>query len=110
MSLEDDDDVAPPRSPRSARTTESPRPAASRAMPAPLMPPPMTSRSTMARDYKPSPGLADGRPRSACCSGLAGGFLKVVDLKDLDPRRASSCIVVRLHGLAGLALLLLPAN
>ena len=38
-------EVPAPKSPRSTSATRSPRSAASRAMPAPLMPPPMTSRS-----------------------------------------------------------------
>src|SRR3954468_9085421 len=87
MSLEDDDDVAPPRSPRSARTTERPRPAASRAMPAPLMPPPMTSRSTMARDYRPSSGARWSYRRSGGRLAAAR-LLQLVELKHLDPRRA----------------------
>src|SRR6188472_1481706 len=45
MSLVLHDDVADARSSRSHNRTESPRPAASRAMPTPLMPPPTTSRS-----------------------------------------------------------------
>src|SRR6266702_2368540 len=46
MSFDDADDVAPARSPRSTSRTERPRPAASRAIPTPLIPPPTTSRST----------------------------------------------------------------
>src|SRR3954468_287946 len=45
MSLELQELVAAARSSRSTSITLSPRPAASRAMPAPLMPPPTTSRS-----------------------------------------------------------------
>src|SRR5690242_9121185 len=45
MSLELHELVAEARSPCSTSVTDSPRPAASRAMPAPLMPPPMTRRS-----------------------------------------------------------------
>src|SRR5688572_14625225 len=50
--------VAAPRSPCSASTTESPRPAASRAMPTPLMPPPTMRRSicTSTRDSEPVKG------------------------------------------------------
>ena len=43
--IEEAEEVAPPRSPRSHRKTFSPRPAASRAIPQPLMPPPMMARS-----------------------------------------------------------------
>ena len=43
----DAEDVAEARSFISARVTDSPRPAASRAMPQPLIPPPMTKRSTV---------------------------------------------------------------
>ena len=43
--LVDDDEVAPPRSPASANATLRPRPVASRAIPHPLMPPPITKRS-----------------------------------------------------------------
>src|SRR5580658_9434697 len=46
MSFDDADDVAPARSPRSTSRTERPRPAASRAIPTPLIPPPTTIRST----------------------------------------------------------------
>src|SRR5215213_8725822 len=46
MSLELHELVAEARSACSTSVTERPRPAASRAMPAPLMPPPTTSRST----------------------------------------------------------------
>src|SRR5579883_3496030 len=46
MSLLEAEEVAPARSPISHRSTESPRPAASRAMPTPLIPPPTMRRST----------------------------------------------------------------
>src|SRR6266851_6736545 len=46
MSFEEADDVPLARSSRSTSTTLRPRPAASRAMPTPLMPPPMMKRST----------------------------------------------------------------
>src|SRR5271166_4582035 len=46
MSFVDHEDVLLARSPISHRTTERPRPAASRATPHPLMPPPITMRST----------------------------------------------------------------
>ena len=39
------EDVAPPRSPCSTRSTFRPRPAASRAIPQPLIPPPAIARS-----------------------------------------------------------------
>ena len=45
MYLPERDDVPSARSSFSHRITDRPRPAASRATPAPLMPPPMTSRS-----------------------------------------------------------------
>src|SRR5438132_7346522 len=47
MYLPDRELVPSARSPFSHRMTRKPRPAASRAIPAPLMPPPMTRRSTM---------------------------------------------------------------
>ena len=40
------DDVPPPRSPLSTSAVRIPRSAASRAIPAPVIPPPMTRRST----------------------------------------------------------------
>src|SRR5881397_1004937 len=46
MSRDDTDDVPPPRSPLSTRAVRKPRRAASRAIPAPVIPPPMTSKST----------------------------------------------------------------
>ena len=55
MSLEDAEDVAPARSPRSTRSTDRPRPAASRAIPTPLIPPPTTNRSS---GGPPFPGTA----------------------------------------------------
>ena len=42
----DEEDVAPPISFISAKVTDKPRPAASRAMPHPLIPPPITKIST----------------------------------------------------------------
>ena len=45
MSLDDFDDVPDEKSPASIRATRMPRAAASRATPAPVMPPPMTVRS-----------------------------------------------------------------
>src|SRR4051812_11736861 len=58
MSLEEDEDVCEARSSFSTTITDSPRPAASRAMPMPLMPPPMTSRSTVCISARqPRPGL-----------------------------------------------------
>src|SRR5437667_665214 len=46
MSRDETDDVPPPRSPLSTRAVRKPRSAASRAIPAPVIPPPMTSKST----------------------------------------------------------------
>src|SRR5213592_1657488 len=46
MSRDDTDDVPPPRSPLSTSAVRKPRSAASRAIPAPVIPPPMTSKST----------------------------------------------------------------
>src|SRR5437773_10087521 len=46
MTRDDTDDVPPPRSPLSTRAVRKPRRAASRAIPAPVIPPPMTSKST----------------------------------------------------------------
>src|SRR3954465_12450861 len=65
MSLELHELVALARSSRSTSITLRPRPAASRAMPAPLMPPPTTRRST--RDGA-GVVLMDGWP---CGSGEA---------------------------------------
>src|SRR5215469_14835903 len=45
MSLLEADEVAPARSPFSQRSTERPRPTASRATPTPLTPPPTMRRS-----------------------------------------------------------------
>src|SRR6185369_17181897 len=53
MSLVEADDVAEPRSFCSMSRTRRPRPAASRAIPTPLMPPPTTARSKSAiRGYR----------------------------------------------------------
>src|SRR5256884_9513542 len=46
MSREDSDEVPPPRSPLSTTAVRKPRSAASRAIPAPVIPPPMTRTST----------------------------------------------------------------
>src|SRR5262245_57851008 len=63
MSLVVAEEVAPPRSPCSTSTTFRPRPAASRAMPAPLMPPPTTARSKTSakRDLRPLEEAVDER-------------------------------------------------
>jgi len=50
-------DAAPARSPASIRTTDKPRPAASQAIPAPLMPPPIIARS-----YGCRPAMVPGFP------------------------------------------------
>src|SRR5262249_21411831 len=73
MSLDDRLDVPDAKSDCSTSATRSPRNAASRAMPAPLMPPPMTRRSKRSRS----------RPSSAA-SRQAGPFT-VVTLPDLVP-------------------------
>src|SRR3954466_10448739 len=62
MSLLEAEEVALARSSFSASSTLRPRPAASRAMPAPLMPPPMTRRSYAASS------MASGGARS-CTAG-----------------------------------------
>src|SRR5207249_10248376 len=46
MSRDECEDVPPPKSPLSTRAVRKPRNAASRAIPAPVIPPPMTSTST----------------------------------------------------------------
>jgi len=46
MSREETDDVPPPKSPLSTTAVRKPRSAASRAIPAPVIPPPMTRTST----------------------------------------------------------------
>src|SRR2546425_11906659 len=46
MSREESDEVPPPRSPLSTTAVRKPRSAASRAIPAPVIPPPMTRTST----------------------------------------------------------------
>src|SRR3954463_3453427 len=84
MSLEEAEEVAAPRSPFSTRTTDRPRPAASRAIPAPLMPPPMTRRSQfaagMAAHYSaPRP---DRRTRRFL---RRARFLHLLELQHLDP-------------------------
>ena len=48
------EDVPPARSPFSASSTEKPRPTASRAMPQPLTPPPITTRSNCSKPRTPS--------------------------------------------------------
>src|SRR6187200_1783146 len=68
MSLELAWLVAEARSSCSTSSTRSPRPAASRAMPAPLMPPPMISRSYAACLFataspEPPPRQPEGRLR-----------------------------------------------
>src|SRR5580658_9098535 len=66
MSFEDADDVAPARSPRSTSITARPRPAASRAIPTPFIPPPTTNRSSMgaAEELGNSGTLQDRPPQS----------------------------------------------
>src|SRR5260370_39371204 len=46
MSRDDSDEVPPPRSPLSTTAVRKPLSAASRAIPAPVIPPPMTRTST----------------------------------------------------------------
>src|SRR3989442_13802612 len=46
MSRDESDEVPPPRSPLSTTAVRKPRSAASRAIPAPVIPPPMTKTST----------------------------------------------------------------
>ena len=46
MRRDETEDVPPPKSPLSMSAARKPRKAASRAMPAPVIPPPMTSTST----------------------------------------------------------------
>src|SRR5256885_445442 len=46
MSRDECEDVPPPKSPLSTRAVRKPRNTASRAIPAPVIPPPMTSTST----------------------------------------------------------------
>src|SRR5262245_42585857 len=53
MSLVEREDVPLPRSPISHRKVDQPRPAASRATPQPLMPPPMMARSKMSDTPSP---------------------------------------------------------
>src|SRR5882672_10380394 len=66
MSFELHELVAEARSPCSTSVTASPRPAASRAMPAPLMPPPMMRRSITAPPpralRKPAPFVPPEQP------------------------------------------------
>ena len=57
MSLEDAEDVAPARSPRSTSSTDRPRPAASRAIPTPLIPPPTTNKSSGGPPFPEPPSL-----------------------------------------------------
>src|SRR5215218_382514 len=78
MSLEDADDVPEPRSFCSTSITRKPRPAASRAIPAPLMPPPITSRSNAAflLSGMGSPERPPHQPE---------GRLRIRDLTGADP-------------------------
>src|SRR5271154_5012484 len=63
------DEVCAARSSCSHNMTESPRPAASRAMPQPLMPPPTTSRS---QDFSPAEiiGICSILPRAPVRSNV----------------------------------------
>src|SRR5689334_16188163 len=63
MSLVEAEDVPEARSFCSISSTRMPRPAASRAMPTPLMPPPIMARSksAMARIRAPNNGAGNGR-------------------------------------------------
>ena len=64
------DDVCAARSSCSASSTDRPRPAASRAMPAPLMPPPMTSEIVIGGGGRRH---GEGRGRGAHCSAADCG-------------------------------------
>src|SRR5437660_9879506 len=63
MSLVEAEEVPEARSFCSIRSTRMPRPAASRAMPTPLMPPPMMARSKSAMARIPAPEAWRDRPR-----------------------------------------------
>src|SRR3954465_7906593 len=104
MSLEEADEVAAPRSPFSTRTTDRPRPAASRAMPAPLMPPPMTRRSQFAAGMAAHYSAPRPNRRTRRFLGRAR-FLDLLELEHLDANfGARFGLLARLRLLFGPAL------
>src|ERR1700731_2127180 len=76
MSLLEAEEVAAARSPFSTNRTERPRPAASRAIPTPLMPPPTTSMSRIWAPGKSDPSAntetPTREPRPLPAGGRAG--------------------------------------
>src|SRR5262249_32245200 len=87
MSLVERDDVPPARSSCSSSTTEAPRPAASRAMPQPFTPPPITARS---KDCRASPTRA-----SSCKFHIFCDFTLTED--EIENNRAvneNSCVSI----------------
>src|SRR5690349_14125806 len=105
MSFDEADEVTLPRSPRSTSRTLRPRPAASRAIPVPLIPPPMTSRSTMGGDY--SPCTPPAGPGAGGRKSLAARLFQVIDLEDFDARHSAGLrVALRARLLAVLDLLL----
>src|SRR3954470_18151719 len=97
MSLEEAEEVAAPRSPFSTRTTDRPRAAASRAIPAPLMPPPMTRRSQFAAGMAAHYSAPRRARRTTRFLGRAR-FLHLLELEHLDPKlRARFGLLARLR-------------
>src|SRR2546426_6058012 len=68
MRRDERDDVAPAKSPLSTSAVRKPRSAASRAIPAPVIPPPMTSTSTGSAAID-----ASARARVRCENGVSAG-------------------------------------
>src|SRR5205809_7555591 len=75
MSRDESDEVPPPRSPLSTTAVRKPRSAASRAIPAPVIPPPMTRISTGSADID-----ASATARVRCEKGVS-----LVDVLQLGP-------------------------
>src|SRR5580704_8007598 len=88
MSLDEADDVPEARSFCSIKTTRSPRPAASRAMPVPLMPPPMTARSKSATDSPlfPDYQLFRRAPEAPCLNFWIGDDPVFMETPQMDFR------------------------
>src|SRR5258708_6873929 len=104
MRRDECDDVPEPKSPLSIRATRRPRSAASRAIPAPVIPPPMTRTSTGASLMAPSTpaGAAAGQavtnaPDQIAMGHadviLAGGVESLTDVPILVSRRLREILV-----------------
>src|SRR5215469_16661336 len=113
MSFEEADEVPDARSLCSIRTVRKPRPAASRAIATPLMPPPIMARSKSATD---SPLKQDSkfgrRPRASSATRLAsntGSAMMVAEVRAMDLANRH-VVVTGGAGALGSAVVVLLAN